>query len=118
MDVARMKEVSVVDGREILQQLERVAVERWVDGSTQSVQSPHLSPRVKDFKTAFYPGRDENVLTTLEVDGVTLAAIKGMHGLMKEKDEEARRLQARVQGLEAQVAELRMMVEGLVKAKR
>jgi hypothetical protein len=32
----------------------------------------------QDFKEAFYPGRDQTWITTLEFDGVALAAIKGL----------------------------------------
>jgi len=33
----------------------------------------------QDFKAAFFPGRDDKVITTLEFDGVELAAIQGLN---------------------------------------
>ena len=33
----------------------------------------------QDFKAAFYRGRDDNVITTLEFNGMELAAIQGLN---------------------------------------
>jgi len=38
----------------------------------------------QDFKAAFYPGRDNKCITTLEFDGVELAAIKGLNQKLEE----------------------------------
>jgi hypothetical protein len=38
-----------------------------------------LPVRRPDFKSAFYPGRDDKSITTLEFDGVELAAIQGLN---------------------------------------
>ena len=39
----------------------------------------------QDFKAAFYPGRDDKGITTLEVDGVALAAIQGLNQKLEEQ---------------------------------
>ena len=69
----------------------------------------------QDFKAAFYPGRDDKSITTLEADGVALAAIQGlnekvesgnrkaetqMEALKAEKDARIRELEARLEKLE------------------
>ena len=37
---------------------------------------PNIGPMAQDFKAAFYPGRDDKGISTLEFDGVELAAIR------------------------------------------
>ena len=44
-----------------------------------------LGPMAQSFKAAFYPGRDDTVITTLEFDGVELAAIQGLNRKLTEK---------------------------------
>jgi cell division protein FtsB len=55
------------------------------------------------FKAAFYPGRDDKSITTLEFDGVELAAIQGLN----------EKLEARTGQLEAENAELKQRLAAL-----
>jgi hypothetical protein len=59
----------------------------------------------QDFKAAFYPGRDDKSISTLEFDGVELAAIQGLNQKDNEKDTEIAELKARLQKLEQLVSE-------------
>ena len=61
---------------------------------------PNIGPMAQDFKAAFYPGRDDKSITTLEYDGVELAAIQGLNQKLNEKD-------AEIQALKQSVAELK-----------
>ena len=61
----------------------------------------HLGPMAQDFKGAFYPGRDDVSISTLEFDGVALAAIQGLNQKV-EKENAA---------LRAENAELRARLE-------
>ena len=67
-------------------------------------ETPHLGPMAQDFKAAFYPGRDDKSITTLEADGVALAAIQGLNqkheAEVKSKDARIRELEARMEKLE------------------
>jgi TolA-binding protein len=42
----------------------------------------------QDFKPAFYPGRDDKSITTLEFDGVALAAIQGLNQKLEDQLEQ------------------------------
>ena len=58
----------------------------------------------QDFKAAFYPGRDKGI-STLEFDGVELAAIQGLNQKLNEKDAEIQDFKARLEKLEQLIHE-------------
>jgi hypothetical protein len=64
----------------------------------------------QDFKAAFYPGRDHKTISTLEFDGVALAAIQGLNQkleqALKAKDTRIEALEKRVEKLEQLVTAL------------
>jgi hypothetical protein len=73
------KDFAAVDGREVLEKLAAVPVQSWHYQWESADATPHLGPVAQDFKAAFYPGRDDTSITTLEFDGVALAAIQGLN---------------------------------------
>jgi len=66
-----------VSAREILDKVATLPISRW--NYKQDTSSDHVGPMAQDFKAAFYPGTDDKSITTLEFDGVELAAIKGLN---------------------------------------
>ena len=57
----------------------------------------------QDFKAAFYPGTDDKTITTLEADGVALAAIPGLNQKLKNQ---LRQKDAELKAQQRQIAEL------------
>ena len=102
------KDFTPVDGREILRKLDEVPVQSWRYKWDEAGSTPHLGPVAQDFKAAFFPGRDDKTISTLEFDGVELAAIQGLHSLVKEKD-------AKIAALERRLAEIEAKLNKLVK---
>ena len=94
------KNFAPVNNEAVLEKLSRVPVQQW-NYKWESDGSPaHLGPMAQDFKAAFYPGTDDKSITTLEYDGVELAAIQGLNQKLNEKD-------AEIQALKQSVAELK-----------
>lgn len=102
------KDFAPVDGREVLRKLDGVAVQSWRYKWDEAGSTPHLGPIAQEFKAVFYPGRDDKSISTLEFDGVELAAIQGLHALVKEKD-------VRITALEQRLADIEAKVNKLVK---
>ena len=71
---------------------------------------PHLGPMAQDFKAAFFPGRDDKTISTLEADGVALAAIQGLNRKLEERD-------ARIAALEKNVAELKELLAEVIRKR-
>ena len=68
-----------VDGEALLKKLAAMPVQSWNYKWESDTNTPHLGPMAQDFKAAFYPGRDDKSISTLEFDGVELAAIQGLN---------------------------------------
>jgi uncharacterized coiled-coil protein SlyX len=72
---------------------------------------PNIGPMAQDFKAAFYPGRDDKGISTLEFDGVELAAIQGLNQKLGEKDAQIAALEHRLAALEATVQKVSEQME-------
>lgn len=53
----------------------------------------HVGPMAEDFHTAFGVGPDDRHISSVDADGVSLAAIQGLHRLLAEKEARLRRLE-------------------------
>ncbi|MFL5386902.1 MAG: tail fiber domain-containing protein [Longimicrobiaceae bacterium] len=95
----------VVDGDEVLARIRQVPVTSWsYIGERGAVR--HLGPFAEDFHAAFGLGVDAQSIGLLDIDGVNFAGVKALEQRTTEQAE-------RIRTLEAQVAELRRMVEAL-----
>jgi hypothetical protein len=95
------KNFQALKGKEILEKLATLPIQRWNYKWESDHDVPHIGPVAQDFKAAFYPGRDDRTITTLEFDGVALAAIQGLNQKVEELKRQNQQLQQRLQKLEA-----------------
>jgi hypothetical protein len=93
-----------------LDKLAAIPVQEWNYKWERDDATPNLGPMAQDFKAAFYPGRDDKSITTLEFDGVELAAIQGLNQKLHEKD-------VQIQQLQQSVAELKELVSQMARDK-
>jgi hypothetical protein len=94
------KNFAPVDSETVLEKLAAVPVERWNYKWEPDGDVPNIGPMAQEFKRAFYPGRDDKSITTLEFDGVEIAAIQGLNLKLREKDAEIQALKGRLDKLE------------------
>ena len=106
------KNFQPADSREILEKLAHMPIQRWNYKWEDDGAVPHLGPMAQDFKAAFYPGRDDKTISTLEADGVALAAIQGLNEKVELRSERA---EGRIQQLQAENAELKTRLTVLEK---
>ncbi|HMP96125.1 MAG TPA: tail fiber domain-containing protein, partial [Kiritimatiellia bacterium] len=78
------KDIEPVDSVDILEKLVAIPISRWRYEWETAEATPHIGPMAQDFKSAFYPGSDGRVITTLEADGVALTAIQGLNRKVEE----------------------------------
>jgi hypothetical protein len=91
--------IALADGERILAQLAELPISTW-NYAAQDPSTRHIGPMAQDFHAAFGVGEDETHITTVDADGVALAAIQGLHRLVQEKDAQITALEARVAALE------------------
>jgi len=70
--------VASVDGQEVLARLAQVPITSW-SYKSQDAATRHMGPMAQDFYAAFGVGEDDTLISTVDADGVALAAIQGLY---------------------------------------
>jgi hypothetical protein len=99
-DRAAKEHFAPVDSRKVLAKVAALPMQTWSYKSEDS-NVRHIGPVAQDFHAAFGVGPDERHITTVDADGVALAAIQGLHQLVKEKDQQIAELRIRLEQVEA-----------------
>jgi hypothetical protein len=107
-----------LDPQSVLAKVAALPVDEWSYRTEGNVR--HVGPMAQDFYAAFKVGEDDRHITTVDEDGVALAAIKALYAdkvslsnAMKRKDREVAMLQNAVNRLAARDARLEADVEAL-----
>jgi trimeric autotransporter adhesin len=96
-----------VDARWVVEKLAMIPISTW-NYRTQDAAVRHIGPMAQDFAAAFNVGEDERHITTVDADGVSLAAIQGLYQIVQEKDRRIGELEAE---LKAQNIALNVMLK-------
>jgi len=70
-------DVAQLDDAAVLAKVAALPIERWSYKSERGVR--HVGPMAQDFYAAFRVGEDDKHITSIDEDGVALAAIKALH---------------------------------------
>jgi hypothetical protein len=111
------KNFQPVNNEAVLEKLSTIPVQRWNYKWEKDTDVPNIGPMAQDFIDAFYPGRDDKGISTLEFDGVELAAIQGLNQKLNEKDAEIQTLKTQHDLLAQRLNELEAAVEQLATQK-
>jgi len=106
-----------IDGRQVLDRLAQVPVQTW-SYKSQDPSIRHLGPAAQDFYAAFGLGEDNKHISTVDADGVALAAIQGLHQLLKEKDAELSALKKQNRNLAARLSAVETALAGLARTAK
>ena len=87
-----------VDSKAVLEKVAALPITRW--RYTNDMGTLHIGPVAQDFHAAFGVGPDDKHITTVDADGVALAAIQGLHAMLKEKDAKINALEERLAKIE------------------
>jgi len=88
-----------VDGRVIAARLSHLPLTTWRYKS-QAEGIRHMGPVAQDFYAAFGLGEDDRFISTIDADGVALAAIQGLYREIQDRDAKIASLEARLTELE------------------
>jgi hypothetical protein len=97
-----------VDRRDVLGKLATLPLTTWAYTNAPSIR--HIGPVAQDFAAAFGVGSDDQHITTVDADGVALAAIQGLN---EKLEEQVRAKDAKIESLENRLAELERLVTTL-----
>ena len=88
-----------VNEQEVLSRLAGIPITVW-NYKSQNPSIRHIGPMAQDFYAAFGVGEDDTHISTLDADGVALAAIQGLYQLVQEQAAQIADLEARLAALE------------------
>ena len=115
------KNFQPVDAKAVLDKLAAIPISEWNYKWEKDSDVPNIGPMAQDFKHAFYPGRDDKGITTLEFDGVELAAIQGLNQKLEieaqAKDTEIQTLKQQNDLLAERLNELEATVKTITERK-
>jgi hypothetical protein len=102
-------DVARIDDNAVLEKVDALPISRWSYKTERGVR--HVGPMAQDFYAAFGVGEDDKHITSIDEDGVALAAIKALHARVVTLGSDNRtlrsensRLRSRMTALEAHVA--------------
>jgi hypothetical protein len=101
--------LAAVDPLAVLNKVVALPLSTW-NYKSQDASVRHLGPMAQDFKAAFDVGESNTGISTVDADGVALAAIQGLNAKV---DESRRASEQQIQELEKTVAELKTLVNQL-----
>ena len=105
---------AALDGREVLARLAEVPIQTW-NYKSQDPSIRHMGPMAQDFYAAFGLGEDDKHISTVDADGVALAAIQGLYQLVQERDSQIATQQGQIDDLQARLAALETLVDTLAQ---
>ncbi|HUR45550.1 MAG TPA: tail fiber domain-containing protein, partial [Candidatus Saccharimonadales bacterium] len=105
-----------VNGRDVLDKVVSMPVQSW-NYKAQASSIRHIGVMAQDFYAAFHVGETNIGITTVDADGVALAAIQGLNEKLDERDAEIQNLKEKNSSLEAKFNELAATVRALAGKK-
>ena len=103
---------AAVNSRDLLERLAKIPIGTW-NYKSQSPDIRHIGPMAQDFAAAFEVGEDETHITTVDADGVALAAIQGLNQKLDETRADLKRRDAENAEMKQELAELKKLVRSL-----
>lgn len=100
-DKNKKENISPVSSKDLLSKLVKMPIYKW---NYKKKNRQHIGPMAQDFLEAFKLGNDETTISSIDADGISLAAIKGLYEVMQEelaaKSTEINNLRERIAALE------------------
>ena len=92
-----------IDARDVLEKVSALAITEW---NFKNHSERHIGPVAQDFHALFPLGGSDTTIDSGDLQGVSLAAIQGLHEIVKEKDAKISSLESRIETLETLVEKL------------
>ena len=107
-DSTKKENIAAVDVQDVLAKLRNLEVSEW-NYKSQSDDVRHIGPMAQDFYQAFGFGESDTTITTVDADGVNMAALQALI----EKTDELEAMSTRLEQSEAELAKMRQSKQDL-----
>lgn len=110
-DVNMKENFRDLDDDDLLAKIARMPVREW-NYKAQDRAIRHVGPTAQDFHAAFGLGEDPLRISTIDADGIALAALRALEARTRAADERSRTLEAQLSTLRDRLAHLeRLLIE-------
>jgi trimeric autotransporter adhesin len=99
-----------VDSKDVLERVASMPIQRW-NYKAQDESIKHIGPTAQDFAAAFGVGENDTTISTVDTDGVALAAIQGLYQENQQLKRDLAALKAQVNAMAAASAPHRRHIE-------
>ena len=105
-DRAGKDNIRQVNAREVLRKVAVLPIATW-NWKSQDQSIRHMGPMAQDFHAAFGLGETPKGISTVDADGVALAAIQGLHQMMQQKDTKLHSQDSKISAMERELATIK-----------
>ncbi len=105
-----------VDPQAVLEKVAQLPITTWSYKAEGSAVR-HMGPTAQDFYAAFGLGNSDTSITTVDADGVALAAIQGLYRQNQEQAKRIAELEAQNRRQQAQIAALEARLDALERGR-
>lgn len=103
--------IQPIDSMDVLETVAKLPLSTWEYKGQDGVK--HLGPMAQDFHAAFGLGNTPKGISSIDTEGVALAAIKGLNEVVQAKDQEIQSLKAKNEELSSRLTMLENLVNKL-----
>ena len=114
-DVNSKENFEEVDLKDLLRRLSEIEISTW-NYRAQDEDIRHIGPMAHDFYEAFGVGEDERRITSIDADGIALAAIQALNSELTAKTQQLADQGKEIDELKAQLAEMQQLLKKLISA--
>ena len=111
-DRNKKENIRPVDVQQVLKKVVDLPIATW-NYKKDEGKTPHMGPMAQDFFQAFQLGDDNKTIFATDKDGVALAAIQGLHQIVKSKDNQISKLKETTESQAEMIDELTARLERL-----
>lgn len=108
---ASKQNVDPVDPESVLEGVESLDVATWE--YRRNDEGTHMGPTAEEFHDTFELGENDQTISTVDADGVALAAIQGLSKRLERKDERIEELEAKQERKDERIDELESRLSAL-----
>ena len=105
---------AMVNPRDVLQKVLQLPIQTW-NYKAEDARVQHIGAISQDFHGLFGFGDSVETISTVDADGVALAAIQGLHEELKDRDAKLEQQQQQLGQLKQQLKQQQTLIDGLRK---
>ena len=112
-DRATKSDFTAIEPGDVLARLVAMPIMQWRwKGEADTVR--HMGPTAQDFRAAFGLGYDDKTIALVDSEGVALAAVQGLHEVVRQKEARITALEIKLESQQRELEHIRRTMEAVL----